>query len=168
MSPPAEPRQTGPLPETDPCGARWRVQVHVRETDQKRRDHAAFAATEREAVRRLRQSIVSGRTIAQIAADLGWSPRAFQAQFRDVVGVTPAELRAWMRVDLALDLLHANPNVAGSTLSRAMGLASPAAVERLMHRLTGETTQTWRTRIAFDLMRPTPAKMSHNWRPTRG
>lgn len=164
----AEPCEPATRHHADSKPTRWRVQVRDRADKDRLHDHIAFASTEREAVRLLRRSIFSRATISRIAADLGWSPRAFQMRFRDVVGVSPAELRAWTRIDLALDRLHETPNVAATALASAVGLSSGAAIARLMHRLTGDSLQTWRTRIAFDLMQNGASRSSPHSRPTRG
>lgn len=117
-----------------------------------RLDNGALTKIERETVRRLRMSILTGEAISTIAADLGLTPRRHRQAFRAVAGVSPDHLRDWMRIDLLLDLLHADTMIDGHDLAAAIGLPSCSDINRLTTRLTGEDLETWRTLIAYDRM----------------
>lgn len=117
-----------------------------------RLDYVTLTEIERETVRRLRMSIVTGEAISTIAADLGLTAKQHRQAFRAVAGVTPGHLRDWMRIDLLLDLLYADTMIDPHALAGAVGLPDRNALARLILRLTGEDLETWRTLIAFDRM----------------
>jgi len=152
--------ETSPAP-AGPDRTRSRTSIAVRPA---RLDYVALTEIERETVRRLRRSIVTGESISMIAADLGMTARQHRQAFQAVAGVTPDHLRDWMRIDLLLDLLYADTMIDPHALALAIGLPDWRALDRLALRLTGEDFETWRTLIAFDRMAGKKRRIGHERR----
>ncbi|MEL6208017.1 MAG: helix-turn-helix domain-containing protein [Pseudomonadota bacterium] len=85
----------------------------------------------------------TGNSIAQTAAELGWSTRHLSAQFRKETGIKPITAARMLRFQRARSLALQSKTASWAEIAAAAGYSDQAHLVRSFRDLSGETPTAW-------------------------
>ena len=108
------------------------------------RHHATDDPLVAEAIAIINDRFAQGLNVTQVIEELAVSASKFKRRFKPIVGVTPAEYIARVRVAHAKELLKDDPGLTLQQVAHLSGFHDQRRLTAAFHRLTGQSAKAFR------------------------